>query len=383
MVYEYKKPEFLRSILEYIAAYGISPPGTSHFVDVGTDDFISHYRKEIVEDLISKGGATCKFIEGAYGSGKTHLLQILEEVSLQNGMVVASIDLSQALGLSDWKLITKYILVNMEAKIEGQIVKSLPEIVDALGTNIADENIETLKKESLPSTGFKNAIIYTLKRKNLSHYSQDLLKQYLMGNKVSTVVMRNNGLTGIKGNLTQKNAECILKTVLASLYFLGLTGTALLFDENEKTLVNSRRIISKKNKIAANSIRRLIDGCSNGLLIGTVVVFAVLPGFLENCAMNYQALGQRLQIVRGGNQNYAWRCPIIPVHAINSAHEPEDFLLKAAGRYLQIVKVLGGNVDGLKGKLLEKGQSIINNNVGTGYKRELVKVLATISLERL
>lgn len=383
MILENNEPLLLRSTLEQIAAYGTSPTGTSHLVDVGTEAYLSYYRKEIIEDLIAKGGATCKFIEGAYGSGKTHVLQMLREVSFQNGMAVASTDLSQALSLSDWKLITEYILMNIEAKINGQIIRSLPEIIAALGKNDVNRNLEVLKKENLPSAGFKNAIIYALRRENLSEYAWNLLKQYLLGNKVSAVLMRNSGLTGIKGNLTQRNAEYVLKTVLASLYFLGLTGTALLFDENEMTLVNTANNVSKKNKIAANLMRRMIDGCSNGLMTGTIVVFAVLPGFLENCAMSYQALGQRLQIVRDGFQKPSWRWPVLPVQAISTDREPEDFLQHAVERYSQIVKNLGGSIEGLKEKLLQSGQLVIDNNVGSGYKRELVKVLANISLERL
>jgi hypothetical protein len=373
----------LRTALEQIATFGTSPSAASHIVDVGTEGYLSYYKKEVIEELIAKGGATCKFIEGAYGSGKTHLLQILREVSFQNGMAVASTDLSRAISLSDWKLITEYILMNIEAKIDGQIIRSLPDILIALGKSGEHRNMEVLKRENLPCAGFKNAIIYALKRDNLNEYTWNLLKQYLLGNKVSTILLRNSGLIGIKGSLTQKNAEYVLKTVLASLYYLGFTGTALLFDENEMTLVNNTNSVSKKNKIAANLMRRMIDGCSNGLMTGTIVVFAVLPVFLENCAMSYPALGQRLQISREGFRKPSWRWPVLPVQAISTASEPEDFLKQVVERYSQIVKQLGGSIEGLKDRLLEKGQTVLDNNVGSGYKRELVKVLANISLERL
>lgn len=375
--------DLLRVALDQIATFGTSPSGSSHLVDVGTEGYLTYYKEEVIEGLIAKGGATCKFIEGAYGSGKTHILQILREVSFDCGMVVANTDLSQALSLSDWKLITEYILANMEARINGQIIRSLPDILVALGKSELYNNLDILRKENLPCAGFKNAILYALKSDKLTDSAWELLKQYLLGNRVSAAMLRDQGLIGIKGRLTQRNAEYILKTVLASLYHLGFTGTALLFDENEMTLVNSTNNISKKNKIAANLMRRMIDGCSNGLMTGTIVVFAVLPGFLENCAMSYQALGQRLQIVRDSFQKPSWRWPVLPVQAISAVREPEDFLEQAIERYSQIVRKLGGNTDGLGDKLLEDGQMVLNNNVGSGYKRELVKVLASISLDRL
>ncbi len=192
----------LRKALEQIATFGTSPSDASHLVDVGTDAFLSYYDKEIIKDMISKGGATCKFIEGAYGSGKTHILQILREISFKNKMAVAFTDLSQALSLSNWKLITEYILMNIEIEINGKIIKSLPEILVLLGKNLPSKNIEVLKKDNLPCSSFKNAILYALKRDSLNDYSWNLLKQYLLGQKTSSVAMRDNGLIGIKSNLT-------------------------------------------------------------------------------------------------------------------------------------------------------------------------------------
>jgi len=131
-------------------------------------------------------------------------------------------------------------------------------------------------------------------------------------------------------------------------------------------------------------MRRMIDGCANGLIIGTVIVFAVLPGFLENCSKNYQALGQRLQLQISRYERYrpSWRRPVLSVDDINDV-KYEDFLENSIKKYTEIVTKLNGNTKELDIIMRRNGKMVLKNNAGAGYKRELMKTLADIVLERL
>jgi len=227
-------------------------------------------------------------------------------------------------------------------------------------------------------------MIYATQKDNIDKYLWNLIKTYLLGAKVSVVNFKKEKVDNIKISLNKRNAEYVLKTVLAGLYYLGFTGTILLFDENEETLSVSSRGPSKKNKIAANLMRRMIDGCANGLIIGTVIVFAVLPGFLENCSKNYQALGQRLQLQISRYERYrpSWRRPVLSVDDINDV-KYEDFLENSIKKYTEIVTKLNGNTKELDIIMRRNGKMVLKNNAGAGYKRELMKTLADIVLERL
>ena len=370
--------EAIRNTLEIMAGYGLSQTETVDLFDVGNEQYLTYFEKEVLDDFILNGGSTCRFYEGAYGSGKTHLLQLLNRLALKRGMVVAHTDLTQATSLEDWHVITKFILENMEADIAGEHVRSLPEILATLGRHKMFD-LEALRTALLPHAGFRNAMAYATQISGTSEAAWYKLKDFLLGNKVGVTEFRNLGLVGIKNPLTNRNAELVLKTVMGGLYFLGFTGTMLLFDENEKTLISNRAIPTKKMKIGANFIRRLIDGCTNGNLIGTSVIFAVLPGFLENCAMTYPALGQRLQFFRGLNKP-AWRWPVMPVELVNSIKDPEDFLNQMIIRIEPLVKDLGGEFKDFREKALEAGQEVLERNAGSGYKREIIKVLAVLAL---
>lgn len=368
--------------LESMAQFGVLPANAVDLFDIGTREYLSFFEQEVIDSLISQGGATCRFFEGAYGSGKTHLLQILGNKGLKKGMVVTSTDLSQAMGLNDWRLITLYILQNMQAEIDGEVVRSLPEIVERYG-QAGKANVARLRNAKLPHSGFQSAMAFAARRDSLSDSSWDRIMMFLLGNRVPVSELKKHGIQGIKNPLSQRNAEQVLRTILAGLYHLGFKGTMLLFDENERTLRYTGRNPARSNLIAANLIKRLIDGCTTGLLVGTITIFAVLPGFLENCNMVYPALGQRLHFFRGGLTKPAWRYTVLPVHYLNTVREPEDFLRNATELIVSLVEDCGGNTSGLLNEMFKHGKVIIESNVGTGYKRELMKALSALAANRI
>jgi len=158
----------------------------------------------------------------------------------------------------------------------------------------------------------------------------------------------------------------------------------LLFDETEQTLVSERTMVSAKLRKAANQLRRLIDGCTiDQRLVGTALVFAVLPGFIETCTRQYPALGQRLEMARGLDVVPAWRWPVLPIDAVTTAAEPDDFLRGAVTRFVQLVGHCGGDAGGLEAELMDAGNEELMEQAGSGYRRPLMKRLATISHRRL
>ena len=116
----------------------------------------------------------------------------------------------------------------------------------------------------------------------------------------------------------------------------------LLFDENEKTLESSGRV-SRRIKIAANLIRRLIDACTGGSLPATVVVFAVLPGFINRCSVAYDALGQRIRAPDWVDGPVPWRWPLLPLRAISETNSPEEFLDAICTRLEEIATEITGS----------------------------------------
>src|SRR5262245_12785690 len=122
-------PDEVLNALEQIAQHGTAPRRAAAVVDVGSSEFLKYFETEITNGLLASGGATCKVIAGSYGSGKTHLLDLLEDQALRGGLLVVRTDLSQALDLTSWRALTRHILENLECDVNGVAVKSLPGIL--------------------------------------------------------------------------------------------------------------------------------------------------------------------------------------------------------------------------------------------------------------
>lgn len=372
--------ENILSALEVTAMSGEPPARYASLLDVGTAEYLAYFKREVIEGLVAGGGATCRFFEGPYGSGKTHLLELLEEMALNEGMVVVRTDLSSDLSLEDWRVATEYIMQNMKIEIRGQVVRSLPLILE-MWVQPGLAKFAELTETHLPHPGYKRAMLMALQRDEISEKGWSLLRAFLQGEKVTVAELKRAGIVGVKGSLNQRNAEIVLKTIIEGLNLIGIPGIMLLFDENERTLQPNRSTPSKKQLVAANLIRHLIDGCTNGNLPRMVVAFAILPGFLETTTVHYQALGQRLAMVRGGSLKGAWRWPVLSLEEVNTAAEPEDFLGQSISRLCSMVDQCGGVSAGLASKMKNEGLRVLQENAGVGYKRDLMKILCSLALQ--
>jgi len=365
-------------LLEQLAEHGTPPADTAPYFDIGSREFVDFFTEEILDGLIAPGGATCRFFEGAYGSGKTHLLQMLENAGRKRHLAVVRVDLSEALALHDWRLITQYILQNVTVEFGGEVTRGLPNVLERVGKFIP-VNQHDFELAQLPHPGFKTAMLQGC---FAGSQDEEALVRFLNGERVTVSALQRSGIFGVKNPLSARNAEQVLNTLLAGLHRLGLPGTMLLFDENEKTFDSHVRY-SYRRQLAVNLIRRFIDACFTGGLVGTVAVFAMLPGFLEACALEYPALGQRLQITRGGLYPPAWRWPVLPLEAVGSVTDPDEFLSEAVEVFIGLCSEHIPTVDGMDARLRHEGKSVLEADAGTGYRRPLIKALADAALNGL
>jgi len=383
--------ETLIELLEVLAENGTPKQGIAQIIDVGSNDFLDFVETELLDDFILKGGSTCRFFEGTYGSGKTHLLQLIEDLALKKGYVVCRIDLANDLSFEHWDQITKYILENCSMQINNKIIRKLPNVLFEI------ENLDGIKEEDLeisqlPHPGFQNAILYAIKSSVLDPEALDNLYRFLLGEKVTASVMKASGLRTVKNPLSVSNAELVLSTILNGFQLLGLKGWVLLFDETDKSwMLHTRSIIPRRIKNASNIIRRFIDSCALGRNRGVLAVFAVLPNFIADCKQCYPALGERLGLEMAEETDSAWRWPVLPISSVNSLYSfsktegeaRESFLKKVAENFISIVNYCDGNSINLGQELLEIGIEQLEEHAGKDYKRAIIKAFAQCSIERI
>lgn len=383
--------EIVFEMLEVLAENGIPRPGTAQIIDVGTSDFLNFLDKELLEEFIPKGGATCRFFEGTYGSGKTHLLQLIENLALRNGYVVCRIDLANDLSFEHWSQITKHILENCRVLLDGRVIRKLPNIFFEL-QHSEFLKTEQLEKAQLPHPGFQNAILNALRASRLDYAASENLYRFLLGEKVTAKAMKASGLRTIKNPLAVNNSEQVLITVLNAFHLLGMKGCILLFDETDKSwMLHSRTLVPRRILVASNLIRRFIDSCSLGRIKGTLAVFAVLPNFIGDCKQCYPALGERLGFERAENKEAAWRWPVLPISAVSSLYTTcesevmvgELFLKQIVDNFISLVNYCEGDTAEIERELFEIGVKQLGEHAGVDYKRAIIRALALNSVERI
>lgn len=383
--------EVVFEMLEALAENGIPRPGTAQIIDVGTSDFLNFMDTELLGEFIQEGGATCRFFEGTYGSGKTHLLQLIENLALRKSFIVCRIDLANDLSFEHWSQITKYILENCQMLLEGRVIRKFPNIFFEL-QNSEFLKTEKLEKAQLPHPGFQNAILHALRASRLDYAAHENLYRFLLGEKVTAKAMKASGLRTIKNPLAVSNSEQVLVTVLNAVHLLGMKGCVLLFDETDKSwMLHSRSQVPRRILVASNLIRRFIDSCSLGRIKGTLAVFAVLPNFIGDCKQCYPALGERLGFERPENKEAAWRWPVLPISAVsslcttceNEVMVRELFLKKIVNNFVSLVNYCEGDTDGIERELFEIGVKQLGDHAGVDYKRAIIRVLALSSVKRI
>lgn len=367
--------------LETMATSGLPPTTQPDVFDVGSGPFLDVVEDELFDRLVSRGAATCRFVEGPYGAGKTHLLRLMTRRALDRGMAVLSAELSADLNIESWDAVTRFVLQRIQFHDGDQLVTGLPAVLRALGARDIDQ--ERLASMPAPHPSFRNAMLVGLRPDALTRETASLLDRYLEGQRIASGKLRMAGIRDVKDPLSKRNAEHVLNTALMTLYGLGVPGTVLAFDETERTLVTYGYAASRKVRVAANLMRRMIDACPTGRVFGALVVFAVLPDFLERSAMAYPALGQRLR-TRLTTDTTPWRSPVLRVDDIGIVTDPEAFLEHAAARFSGIPYGLrDADRESLRTELVRAGAEVLEKHAGSGYRRPLMKQLAATTLARM
>lgn len=218
---------------------------------------------------------------------------------------------------------------------------------------------------------------------NLDDQAKDTLKKYLLGSKIPLSGLRNYGLLGVKEPLSKRNAEIVFKTVTTFLWKAGLKGTILLFDEAEKTLVWSNgQTPPKRIKEAANLMRRLVDSASNKGMEGVLIVYTVLPGFIDRATQGYAALGQRLRVPYAEGKQ-PWRWPVIDNFNVNSYYTDREQFLDAVVFKLNRLTIQCGVETNITEELEEIGKVVLSKKAGEEYKRDLMKALTRICIKHI
>lgn len=306
---------------------GVPPDNLELIKDMtlGSDIWLDKFSQIYLDTFISAGGSKVKVLIGNEGSGKTHMLRAIEQLSLQKGY--SSIYLSARNAgpkLNDIPNLYRLIIscVDMEKVICGLSVKVaqslgygstiydgtsklLPYIIEeGYGTADASREIRIAIAKTLKDSDFSPSLFtfaFTLIKDRLINDDENatiLAIKWIKGEKLERFERQS---VGIFETLQKSNARQWLNSLLKLIIFSGMKGLIVLIDDidvmYERSTETGRFIYSPSNiKDTCELIRQIIDDAE--MLKGLMFMVAGRRNIVEDEKRgfkSYEALWMRLQ----------------------------------------------------------------------------------------
>jgi hypothetical protein len=264
---------------------------------VGRSGWLCSLRQDLAD--VATGEKQVRVINGRYGDGKTHLMAVLREMALREGLAVSFVTVKPDVPLSRWDLLYKAVVTSLESNarrgaggLAGLIAVSNP---DPQIAETFSNKARSVRSVALIDSSFARAVYgyATGQAQSFVDPEEDMLifRSWLEGNAVSADARRPLGL---QTNIDRSNAHRMFQSLVGVLRHFGYPGLLLLLDEVESTLAQRANI----REAAYDNLRSLVD--RRDLPPGSFVVCSVTPEMFsddDRGIRSYEALWQRLKPV--------------------------------------------------------------------------------------
>jgi hypothetical protein len=288
-----------RDALRKLAANGtISDSEVAMEISVGLDGFRTRWTDEILP-FIAAGGSELRFVEGAYGRGKTHMLKVLSKLAEERGFLTCYTSCgTDSEPFESLEVTYQVIARNLSWQNGGSPIVGLPRILE----HLEKEQLATLRSSNhivAPLRNLCRAYHWLLNDVAVSMETKADLRELLAGNKAHRVVFRDlfrrtPNLPRPITKLGKRNAGQWLRSLLSIPRQLGFKGVAVFFDETGADL-HLRSSSQRKRQAHMANLRNLIDHMAVGDLPGCAIVYGVTNDLLELAQQDYPALAQRIE----------------------------------------------------------------------------------------
>jgi hypothetical protein len=388
-----------KKIIKSLGESGLPPNQGVAFYNVGNESLLSTLEKEYFEDYLKDGGAAFKLVVGYYGSGKSHFLLCIRDLAWRHNFVVSRTELSPREcpyddQLAVYKSVARNIIWHSEDKsvsdetglpafLENHFYRlcskmGIDEVFEEAGINSKlNAWIENLKRARVESPSFLNAVRAYFRALALSDEEQRrLIGSYLLGESLGVTQIRS---FDAYEKMDKSNAFRQLRSLCQIISELGYSGTVLLFDEGDRMISIGA---PKREKIAIDNLREVVDRCANDQLPGTLFVYAVPPQFVNDIAPKYDAFYQRIGRLSDAFSRRNHFSPLIDLAHLDL---PGLELLKKIGERILPVFELAYNCS-FDSERQKQNISLLADEcaqlLGENYRRVFVKTLVTFLNEQ-
>lgn len=239
---------------------GVPPAIHPSSISTGRDRELEEM--ESCMDMISEGSGIFKIITGAYGSGKTFLMQHTKEIALEKGFIVSTITVDRSFKLNKLDDFYYYIMHNLYMEKANEKI-SFAEIFDIwisnlkhapTGNQVATEINTVISTLDKYSATFSRAFYLYIKAQIAGNQEEmHVLSSWITGEKQIPHELKQK--YSLVGKVEKTDTIDFLKGFSELVTLLGYPGLIILIDELD-LIINERKDIRLN---AYNNIKHLLD----------------------------------------------------------------------------------------------------------------------------
>jgi len=281
--------------------------------------------KRDLDSYIKNGYSKVRFINGRYGNGKTHLMNLIKHYAKDLNYVVSSIS-AESVRLNRYDELYSAIIKNLEIKdrtqnvfkylIENFVITKKHDLEEKHGTDDQDrivKDTKTLIKHftdglNKSSYNFKNALLKYMNNfieaspNDDWQVNNETIMRWFHGEKLPSKDIRCYNIYALND---KDNSRDSIKSLCDIVVNLGFNGLLILIDEAERILSQSINVAKNAN----NNIRHILDSVDGGAEANPseycYILIASTPEMMsdkEKGFRSYTALWDRISNGLSGDQ---------------------------------------------------------------------------------
>lgn len=253
---------------------GVPPATGALALTVGREAMLAHLSQDLIR--VGDGKPRLIFVVGDYGTGKTHILRVLQEYAQRHSFATALVELSRReCPLHDLSLLYQKVVQNLEVRLDGA-ASNLESLLSHWASRIRHlaqhDRPAALSRLTLLHHDLQAALTsYFCEEAGASSLRTRRSIEWLMG---ATLSARERAAIGVSSDICERNAIQLLGSLGLMMREAGLQGMVLLLDEVDPTLSFAQPSHGVR---AARNLRSLIR--SVGSFPHCCILYSVPPTF--------------------------------------------------------------------------------------------------------
>lgn len=375
----------ISDMIERMAEKGTAPADGCALFSVGYDDTFDRLKRIYLEAKFERGGSSEKFVIGPYGSGKTHFLRHLTEISREMGCVTSEVMLNKDVDFTKSLIVYREVARGIRTPgsdnrgIGSLLIAALDQVRrQASGNDLVAERLASGWISGLNKNNFELETFGRVANRAINAHidgnaeSFQACAQWLGGEVTDRVLSRELSVP-----LVSKSEENIYgRRMLLSLFQFvkrsGFRGTVVTYDESDQGFNVERKRVDRILSMLQSGINAIADLKQGSALL----VYAFTPDLVEQME-RLAALQQRVADpgIGYGFFDGNTRAPRID---LTQRVDPESELRSIGRRLVDLALAEGGlairiDRERLYSTIDELAVEVAMNEISSSNRRMMVK----------